>query len=273
MIWHSPLFRHWLDYLKLSKIVTCTHIYFKFARTIFESFRFLWKFQRDYHTLGKPFAIPLFIIIMIIFFLTHPTAYFLENCNSRFSHWNYLPLHSPMPVNFSRFTPRYRLLHLHKRSSLWKIEWMPITTLPPPLFFIGVSSPKLRDADEYGVARCISLLHRRCAPYTRRGSIFAKGFAISDQACRQDIVDLPRPQFHDSHGFSFHLRGLRNRSYCQRYGCEREWKCDFRMPRHKTRSELFPSWGCAARAGRKDVWKYGRDCTLRGKICAILSIP
>lgn len=101
-----------------------------------------------------------------------------------------------------------------------------------------------------------SSLHRRCAPYTRPGRYSQKGFAISDQACRRDIavrVDLPRPQFHDSRGFSFHLQGLGNRSYSQRYGCEREWNCDFRMPRHKTRSELFPPRGRAARAGRKSV--------------------
>lgn len=127
-------------------------------------------------------------------------------------------------------------------------------------FFIGVFSTKLRDADECDVARG-SVHFSATSPlrsiYGDRVDI-RKGIrdirSSLSTRYRRAHVDPYRPQFHDSHGFSFHLQGLRNRSYRQRYGREREWNRDFRMPRHealRTVSFLKPY---NARASRENVW-------------------
>lgn len=98
--------------------------------------------------------------------------------------------HISRAVNLSRFAPRYRLLHLHKASFLRKknrVDVACITTFFSSEFFLPSYEMQMSIArySALGAFSCCIVVALRIR---NRIDIFARGFAISDQACRRDTV-------------------------------------------------------------------------------------
>lgn len=98
--------------------------------------------------------------------------------------------HISRAVNLSRFASRYRLLHLHKASSLRKKNRVDacIKTFSSSEFFLPSYEMQMSIARYSALGAfscCISVVALRIR---NRIDIFARGFTISDQACRRDTV-------------------------------------------------------------------------------------